>query len=113
MAGMWIRKGVRLLEEEPRSGPPVQRRQYCLLAIRITLNRGEVVQHPGKCLPHQMDEHHKTQDDGYFRHRVRVDRENLVSGVSYALQGMRVGGYRKVAIAPRLWRERNTGHHSS
>ena len=99
---MWIRKGIKLLEEEPGNGPPVERQQYYLMAIRITLNRGEVVQHPEMCLSHQMDEHLKIEDNGYFRHLVRVDRENLVGGIFYATQGMNVGGYRKVIIAPHL-----------
>ena len=99
---MWIRKGVKLLEERSGKGPSVERRQYYLMAIRITLNRGEVVRHPEKCLSHQIDEHLKTEDNGYFRHHVRIDRENLVGGMFYAVQGMNVGGYRKVAISPHL-----------
>jgi FKBP-type peptidyl-prolyl cis-trans isomerase len=49
-----------------------------------------------------MDGHLMTEDDGYFRHQVRVDRENLIGGIFYAVQGMNVGGYRKVTIAPHL-----------
>ncbi|MCG8689740.1 MAG: FKBP-type peptidyl-prolyl cis-trans isomerase [Minwuiales bacterium] len=99
---MWIRKGVKLIEEEAGDGPPVERQQNYLVAIRITLSRGEVVRHPEKCLSHHVDEHIRTEDDGYFQHHVRIDRENLVAGIFYAVQGMNVGGYRKVAIAPHL-----------
>jgi len=99
---MWIRKGVRLLEESIGSGPRVERQQNYLMAIRITLNRGEVVRHPEKCLSHTIDESLKTEDDGYFRHHVRIDRECLIGGMFYAVQGMNVGGYRKVSISPHL-----------
>jgi len=99
---MWIRKGVRLLEEEPGNGVPVERQHYYLMAMRMTLNRGEIVRRPQQCLSHQMDERCKTEDDGFFLHHVRIDRENLVGGVFYAVQGMHVGGYRKVTISPHL-----------
>ncbi len=49
-----------------------------------------------------MDEHLKTDDDGSFRHHVRVDRANLVGGVFYSVRGMNVGGYREITIAPHL-----------
>ncbi len=99
---MWLRKGVKLLEETVGDGSPVGRQHWYVLAIRITLSRGDVVRHPEKCLSHQMDENCKVQGDGFFQHRVRIDRENLVGGMFYAVLGMRVGGYRKVTIASHL-----------
>ena len=78
---MWIRKGVKLLDEESGDGPPVERQKSYLMAIRITLSRGDVVRHPERCLSHQVDEHLETEDDGYFRHRIRIDRESLVGGL--------------------------------
>lgn len=99
---MWIRKGVKLLKETVGSGDPVEGLEYYIMAVRITLNRGEVIRLPERCLSHQVDKRRRVKDDGFFEHRVRVDRENLVGGVFYAVQGMNVGGYRKVAIAPHL-----------
>jgi FKBP-type peptidyl-prolyl cis-trans isomerase 2 len=99
---MWVRKGVKLLEEQPGYGAPVEHQQNYLLAIRITLNRGEVIRHPEKCLSYHLDKHLKTDDDGYFRHHVRINRENLVAGIFYAVQGLNVGGCRKVTISPHL-----------
>lgn len=99
---MWIRKGIKLLEEDPGAGASVKRQQNYLMAIRLTLNRGDVVRHPEKCLSYSMDENLKAEDDGYFQHSTRVDREHLITGIFYAVQGMTVGGYRKVAIAPHL-----------
>jgi hypothetical protein len=99
---MWIRKGVRLLEDIAGTGVAVERRKYYLLAIRMTLSGGDVVRGPESCLSHQIDKHMKTEDDGYFYHIVRIDRENLVGGLFYAMEGLRVGGYRKVTISPHL-----------
>src|SRR2546423_15627127 len=78
---MRIRKGITLLQEEVGSGPAVERKQFYVIAIRISLSRGEIVRASEKCLGHEIDEHLKIHDDGYFEHRVRIDRENLVAGV--------------------------------
>lgn len=99
---MWLRKGVKLLEETAGAGDRVQRRHYYLLAIRIALSRGDVVRFPNRFLGPQVDEHCKVEEDGYFRHRARIDRESLAGGIFYSVLGMRVGGYRKVDIAPHL-----------
>ncbi|KAA3614189.1 MAG: hypothetical protein D8M58_18520 [Calditrichaeota bacterium] len=99
---MWLKKGVRLLEEEQGIGAPVEYNQYYLFAIRITLNRGEIVQHPDKCLGHQLDDYFKIEKDGYFQFNARYHRENFVGGIFYAMRGMKVGGFRKVVIGPHL-----------
>lgn len=99
---MKLKKGVKLLEEVPGSGDIVKRQGNYLVAIRISLNRGEVVTSPNKCLSYYIDEHIKVRPDGYFAHQVRIDRENLIPGIFYAVQGMRLGGYRKVTISPHL-----------
>ncbi len=99
---MWIRKGVKLLDEKLGTGPPVGRQRYYVLEMRITLSRGDVVQHPSKCLGHVINDHLQEEDDGFLRHQVRIDRENLVGGIFYAVQGMNVGGYRRVQISPHL-----------
>ena len=35
-------------------------------------------------------------------HNVRIDRRSLVAGLFYGIQGMRVGGLRRLEIAPHL-----------
>lgn len=99
---MWIKKGVKLLEEQIGEGTPVERQRFYVVAIRITLNQGDIVSCPGKCLSHQIDSYLETKNDGYFIHNVRIDRENFLGGFFYAILGMNVGGYRKVQIAPHL-----------
>ncbi|WP_019507291.1 FKBP-type peptidyl-prolyl cis-trans isomerase [Pleurocapsa sp. PCC 7319] len=44
----------------------------------------------------------KVNDDGFLKHRTRIDREYLVPGIFYAVQGMKVKGYRKIIISPHL-----------
>ncbi len=90
------------MEENEGDGEEVQRQQNYILAIRVALNKGEIIKTPNKCLSHSMDNNLRIHDDGFFEHRVRIDRENLISGIFYAVQGMRVGGYRKVSISPHL-----------
>ena len=99
---MKLKKGIELIEETEGTGNYVRRQKYYILAIRLTLNRGDVVTVPNQCLSHSIDRHLKVYDDGFFEHRVRIDLENLISGIFYSVQGMRVKGYRKVIISPHL-----------
>ena len=99
---MWLKKGVKLLEETEGDGPEVQRQRNYILAIRVALNQGEIVTTPDKCISHSWDDNRKVHEDGFFEHRTRIDRENLIAGIFYAVQGMKVGGTRKVAISPHL-----------
>jgi predicted DNA-binding transcriptional regulator AlpA len=97
---MLIRKGVKLLEEREGHGDVVQRQQEYILSIRLTLNKGEVLASPP--LSSIPDSRERLNDDGFFEHRKCFSRNFLIPGLFYALQGMRIGGYRKVAISPHL-----------
>jgi predicted DNA-binding transcriptional regulator AlpA len=97
---MLIRKGVKLLEETQGAGNLVQCQREYILSIRYTLNNGEVLARPP--LSWRPDPSQKQHDDGFFDHRTRIDRDSLIPGLFYAVQGMRIGGYRKVAISPHL-----------
>ena len=99
---MLLKKGVKLLEETEGDGEEVERQKVYLLGIRIRLNQGELIDLSKGGTSRVYDEHLKYQDDGYLESRMRIDRENLVSGIFYAVQGMKIGGYRKVKIAPHL-----------
>ncbi len=99
---MFIKKGVKLLEEKEGNGEDVQRRHYYVLSIRFTLNRGEVISSLDVPLSFYLDNNRKLHDNGFFEHRTRIDRHCLIPGLFYAVQGMKVGGYRKVSISPHL-----------
>jgi FKBP-type peptidyl-prolyl cis-trans isomerase 2 len=99
---MQLKKGIKLIEEKPGEGNPVERHKHYLLSIRISLNKGEIVTAPNKCLSNTLDDHTKLNENGFFEYKVRIDRDQLIDGIFYAVQGMHIGGYRKVAISPHL-----------
>jgi flagellar basal body rod protein FlgF len=99
---IWIKKGVKLVEEKEGDGPIVLRQHNYVLEMRVALSKGEIVSSPSKCLSHSIDEDMKVSEDGYFKHRTRIDRENLIAGIFYAVQDMKVDGYRKVTISSHL-----------
>jgi predicted DNA-binding transcriptional regulator AlpA len=95
---MLIRKGVKLLEEKEGAGDLVQRQREYFLSIRLALNNGAVLD----ARPWEAGMRLGQSEDGFFEHRKRIDRCALIPGLFYAVQGMRIGGYRKVAISPHL-----------
>lgn len=95
---MLIRKGVKLLEEIEGAGDLVERQQEYILSIRYTLNNGEVL----AARPWEAGMHLGQSSDAFFEYRRRIDQCTLIPGLFYALEGMRIGGYRKVAISPHL-----------
>jgi predicted DNA-binding transcriptional regulator AlpA len=97
---MLIRKGVKLLEEQEGHGDVVQRQREYVLSIRLTLNRGEAIN--PLPLSYGSDSRQGLREDGFFEHRTYIRRDSLIPGLFYTVQGMRVGGYRKVAISPHL-----------
>lgn len=99
---MKLKPGIKLIADLEGTGDYVQRQKYYVLAIRLTLNRGEIVTSPNRCLSHTIDKYLQVSDDGFFQHRVRIDRENLIAGIFYGVQGMKVNGYRQVVISPHL-----------
>ena len=110
---MELQKDVILLDEVAGDGPLLETGTYHLLAIRISLNKGEVVREPSRCVGYTLDrdvlsklshsrEKTKVQDDGFFKFCVKIQRENFAGGYLYALKGMRVGGFRKVTMGSHL-----------
>lgn len=99
---MKLKKGIKLLEEKEGSGSFVQRQSYYLLSIRISLNKGEIITTPNQCLSHTVDKNIELYENGFFKYLARIDRESLIDGIFYTVEGMKVGGYRKVAISPHL-----------
>jgi hypothetical protein len=98
---MWIRKDVKLVEEIVGTGPVVERLKNYTLAIRLTLSHGDIVRRPDLCLSSYYENRY-VDKEGFFVHGVRFHRENFRGGFFYALDGMKIGGYRKVIIGPHL-----------
>ena len=95
-----LRPGLDLLEEADGRGVPVERQQYYRVQFRMWLHRGDPVKWKS---PWGMIARAELLDDGAtLITDVRLDREFLVNGLFYGMLGMRVGGKRKLQIAPHL-----------
>ena len=95
-----LRRGLDLLSETEGSGSPVERQQYYRVQLRMWLRRGDSVRWDR---PWGVTTRAKLLDDGAtLVTDVRLDREFLVNGLFYGMLGMRIGGRRKLQIAPHL-----------
>ena len=80
---MKLKPGLKLLAETVGLGDLIARGDCASVRLRATLSRGVVV-----------DVSHVEQ--------VTLGQRRVIPGVEYALEGMRVGGIRKVRISPHL-----------
>ena len=95
-----LRSGLTLLADSPGSGEPVRRQHRYRIRLRLWLKQGEAVRWQAASGPMGVA---RLEDDGEtLVTEVRVDRRSLVSGLFYGVQGMRVGGTRRLGIAPHL-----------
>jgi hypothetical protein len=95
-----LRSGLTLLVDIPGSGGPVRRLHRYLMRVRLWLHRGEPVRWE-HASGHVGDS--RLEDDGTtLVTDVRLERRSLMSGLFYGIEGMRVGGTRRLEIAPHL-----------
>jgi len=95
-----LRGGLTLLDEVIGTGEPVRRQQHYRIRLRIRLNRGDMVRWP---VAWGSTDVARLEDEGEtLITQVRVDRRSLISGLFYGIEGMRVGGLRRLEIAPHL-----------
>lgn len=95
-----IKSGIRLLDDAEGDGALVQRQQVYQMQIRMWLNQGQPIVWQR---PWGMIDRARLEDEGKtLITDLRVDRENLFNGLFYGIQGMRVGGSRKLKISPHL-----------
>ena len=64
-------------------GKLASREHMALIACRISLHRGECVQ-------------------DWTRHWIELERRETIAGLRYGVEGMRVGGVRRVTVPPHL-----------
>ena len=94
------RSGIEQLEDRPGNGAPVERKRVYRVRLKMWLNRGEPVRWEQ---PWGMIDHAVLEDDGStLLTDLRIDRENLVAGLFQGIEGMRIGGWRKLKISPHL-----------
>lgn len=97
---MKIRPGVELLQDEPGLGALVERHSFYDFRIRIWLSRGDPVRwtDPLGTWPDG-----RTEDEGTTLFKsYQVDRRSMIAGLFYGVEGMRVGGTRRLRVAPHL-----------
>ena len=95
-----MKYGIELLDEQPGDGPPVERDAYYRIRVKMWLSRGDPVrwEHAWGLVTHA-----SLEDDGTtLVTTVRMDRVSLIPGLYYAMEGMRVGGTRRLRIPPPL-----------
>ena len=92
--------GLRILDDLAGEGELVERGNLYDLRLRLWLNRGEPVRWDQ---PWGSIDRARLDDDGTtLVTRLRIDRENLVAGLFRGIEGMRIGGRRKLKISPHL-----------
>lgn len=95
-----LRSGLTLLWDVPGSGAPVQRQHNYLISLRLWLRRGDPVRWQTATGAVGIA---RLEDDGAtLVSQMRIDRQSLTNGLFYGVDGMRVGGTRRLEIAPHL-----------
>ena len=95
-----LRSGLNLLTDIPGTGDLVRRQHKYRIRLRLWLNRGEAVRWQtawGTVGVARLDDNGET-----LITEVRIDRRSLVNGLFYGVDGMRIGGTRRLEIAPHL-----------
>jgi FKBP-type peptidyl-prolyl cis-trans isomerase len=95
-----LRSGLTLLLDMPGTGELVRRQHNYRIRLRLWQNRGESVRWQTAWGPvgvARLDDNGET-----LITEVRIDRRSLVNGLFYGVEGMRIGGTRRLEIAPHL-----------
>ena len=94
------RPGIRLIEEVAGEGAAVKRGRVYRVRLKMWLNQGEAVRWEQAW---GLIDRARLEDDGAtLVTDLRVDRENLIAGLFQGIEGMRLGGRRKLKISPHL-----------
>lgn len=95
-----LRSGLTLLADIPGTGDLVRRQHNYRIRLRLWLNRGEPVRWQMAWGPVGAA---RLEDNGEtLITEIRTDRRSLINGLFYGVEGMRVGGTRRLEIAPHL-----------
>ena len=94
------RSGIKVLDDLPGAGEPVERQRVYRVRLKLWLNNGEPVVWER---PFGLIDRALLEDDGEtVVTDLRIDRENLFAGLFQGIDGMRVGGRRKLKVSPHL-----------
>lgn len=94
------RSGITLLEDRPGDGAAIERGRIYRIRLKMWLNKGEPIRWER---PWGMIDRARLEDEGATAITdLRVDREQLFPGLFQGIDGMRIGGRRKLRISPHL-----------
>ncbi len=95
-----MKHGVELLEDVPGLGAAVVNKVFYDFRLRMWLSRGDPIRWSE---PLGLNDRARIEDDGTTLFTsLRVDREYMFAGLFYGVEGMRVGGTRRIRVAPHL-----------
>lgn len=94
------KKGIKLISDIEGDGEELQKGNYYYLSTRIWLSKGDPViwSKPYGLLDRLLLSDDKTKLTADYR----FDREYLIAGLFYGIEGMRIGGKRTIEVAPHL-----------
>lgn len=95
-----LRSGLHLLADVPGTGEPVRRQHRYRVRLRMWFHGGEAVRWREAAGP--AGTAHLEDDGATLVTELRIARHALVNGLFNGVEGMRVGGTRRVEIAPHL-----------
>lgn len=94
------RSGITLLEDRPGDGAAIERGRIYRIRLKMWLNKGEPIRWER---PWGMIDRARLEDEGATAITdLRVDREQLLPGLFQGIDGMRIGGRRRLRISPHL-----------
>jgi len=95
-----MRPGVELLEDTPGLGALVEKKVFYDFRLRMWLSHGDPIRWTQ---PWGLYDRGRIEDDGTTLFTsLRVDREYMFAGLLYGVEGMKVGGTRRIRVAPHL-----------
>lgn len=95
-----LRSGLTLLTDIPGPGELVRRQHNYLVRLRLWLRRGDPIRWRMPSGPVGVG---RLEDNGEtLITEMRIDRRSMMNGLFYGIDGMRVGGTRRLEIAPHL-----------
>ena len=93
-----LRSGLTLLLDIPGSGEPVRRHHNYMIRLRLWLHRGDPVRwEPPGVVEIRVEDNGET-----LISEMRLDRSSMMNGLFYGIDGMCIGGTRRLEIAPHL-----------
>jgi hypothetical protein len=95
-----LRSGLTVLADVPGTGAEVRRHRHYRIRLRMWLHRGEPVRWTSTW--GSLDAARLDDDGATLTTELRIDRHSLMNGLFYGVEGMRVGGTRRLEIAPHL-----------